>query len=176
MFQTYTGTPRPETQWYPTSEKSRMFCNTITMNTSDQSQKFNRGNKTVKTNKRTVKPKGSKNPITPLKGKESTSLGTTPTVSKNTGTHTKKNLRSSELPKTRLLQGYLRYRRPDGKMATGRVALDTQSNMSFSLPSVSLNREKRHWESDVVYGAGNKPINVGDPLSFTVFRNGHACQ
>jgi len=59
-------------------------------------------------------------------------------------------------------------------MATGRVALDTQSNMSFSLPSVSLNREKRHWESDVVYGAGNKPINVGDPLSFTVFRNGHA--
>ena len=174
MFQTYTGTPKLEITWCPASETSRMFCKTITMNESDHYQTFNRGNKTVKTNKTTVKPKGSKNPITPLKGEESTSLDTTPTVSKNTGTHTKKNLRSSELPKTRLLQGYLRYRRPDGKMATGRVALDTQSNMSFSLPSVSLNREKRHWESDVVYGAGNKPINVGDPLSFTVFRNGHA--
>ena len=86
----------------------------------------------------------------------------------------KRKARSSELPNTRLLQGYLRYRRPDGKMATGRVALDTQSNMSFSLPSVSLDREKRRWEPDVVYGAGNKPINVGDPLSFTVFRNGRA--
>jgi hypothetical protein len=127
-----------------------MFCNTITMNKFDQNQTFNRGNITVETNKRTVKEKGSKNPITSLKDDEIMSQKVTPKVSKNTDTHTKRKLRSSELTKTRLLQGYLRYRRPDGKMATGRVALDTQSNMSFSLPSVSLDREKRHWESDVV--------------------------
>ena len=83
-------------------------------------------------------------------------------------------LKASEVKDTRLLQGYIMYRTPDGTIARGRIALDTQSNMSFSLPSVSLNREKRHWESDVVYGAENKPINVGDPLSFTMFRNGHA--
>ena len=66
------------------------------------------------------------------------------------------------------------YRTPDGTTARGRVALDTQSNMSFSIACVSLAREKRPWETDVVYGVGGKPVSVGETLSFTVMRNGQA--
>ena len=66
------------------------------------------------------------------------------------------------------------YRTPDGTIARGRVALDTQSNMSFSIACVSLAREKRPWETDVVYGVGGKPVSVGETLSFTVMRNGQA--
>ena len=83
-------------------------------------------------------------------------------------------LKASEVKDTRLLQGYIMYRTPDGTIARGRVALDTQSNMSFSIACVSLAREKRPWETDVVYGVGGKPVSVGETLSFTVMRNGQA--
>ena len=69
-----------------------------------------------------------------------------------------------------MLQGYLQYRDANGILKEGRVALDTQSNGCYSLPSESLPREWRPWEPRTVLGIGEiHPI--GDPLTFTIVKN-----
>jgi len=59
----------------------------------------------------------------------------------------KPNRLSSETKGSRLLQGYLTYRDAKGVTRTGRVALDTQSNGCYALPSASLPRRWRPWEA-----------------------------
>ena len=46
----------------------------------------------------------------------------------------------TETPEYRLAQGYLVIKRPDGQLIKARVALDSQSNASYSHPSISTNR------------------------------------
>ena len=79
----------------------------------------------------------------------------------------------SETPEYRLLQGYLQYRGSDGIIRRGRVALDSQSNTSYSDPKLSLPRKWRPWENKIMIrdiNGNNSPL--GQPLSFTVIKNG----
>ena len=79
----------------------------------------------------------------------------------------------SETQEYRLLQGYLQYRGSDGIIRRGRVALDSQSNTSYSNPKMSLPRDWRPWENKIMIrdiNGNNTPL--GQPLSFTVIKNG----
>ena len=78
----------------------------------------------------------------------------------------------SESNGLRLLQAYIHYRDANGVTKIGRVKLDTQSNGCYSLPNVSLPRKWRPWEPRVVQGIGKGLLPLGDPLSFTVMKDG----
>ena len=83
------------------------------------------------------------------------------------------NLRS-ETPEYRLIQGYLVIKNPNGQLIRARVALDTQSNASYSHPLISTPRLKHPYEVSNVIGVSGKPISLGDPLSFTIMKNGQS--
>ena len=78
----------------------------------------------------------------------------------------------SETPEYKLAQGYLIIRKPDGQLIRGRVALDSQSNASYSHPSISTNRLRHPYEVSNAIGVGGKPISLGDPLRLTIIKNG----
>ena len=71
----------------------------------------------------------------------------------------------------KLLQAYMNYRDANGVLKTGRVKLDTQSNANYSLKDISFPREWRPWEPRTVRGI-NTLRPIGDPLLFTVMKNG----
>ena len=79
---------------------------------------------------------------------------------------------SSKTPRYRLLQGYIKYRGPDGIIYRGRVKLDTHSNNSYSLPCVSTQRNWRPWEKDTkVKGINGSKTLIGKPFTFTIIKN-----
>jgi len=86
------------------------------------------------------------------------------------------NTQSKRLPSetkgTRLLQVFMEFRDANGARQVGRVQLDTQSNGCYSLPGISLPRPWRPWEPRVVRGIGADLLPLGDPLYFTVLKDG----
>ena len=78
----------------------------------------------------------------------------------------------SETKGYRLLQTYLQYRDACGNIREGRVQLDTQSNCSYTLPSVGLPRGWRPYESKTVMGLKRETIHLGKPNTFTIMKNG----
>ena len=80
----------------------------------------------------------------------------------------------SETQRYRLLQCYMYYRTPKGEIRKGRVALDTQSNMSYSLRQISTPRPKRDWEPQQVFGISGESVAVGEPLQLTIVKNGQS--
>ena len=84
----------------------------------------------------------------------------------------KSNRLSSEIKGSRLLQTFMEYRDATGVTKIGRVKLDTQSNGCYSPPDISLPRKWRPWEPRTVQGIGANILPLGDPLYFTVMKNG----
>ena len=82
----------------------------------------------------------------------------------------------SETKGSRLLQVFMEYRDTTGATKIGRVKLDTQSNGCYALPGISLPRKWRPWEPKVAKGIGGTYIPLGDPLYFTVMKNGTPIQ
>ena len=78
----------------------------------------------------------------------------------------------SETKGSRLLQVFMEYRDSTGTTRTGRVKLDTQSNGCYSVPGISLPRPWRPWEPKVVKGIGPDLIPLGDPIYFTIMKDG----
>ena len=78
----------------------------------------------------------------------------------------------SETKGLRLLQAFMKYRDSNGAIQMGRVKLDTQSNGCYSLPGISLPRPWRPWEPRTVRGIGADLLPLGDPLYFTVMKDG----
>ena len=78
----------------------------------------------------------------------------------------------SETKGSRLLQTFMQYRDATGVTKVGRVKLDTQSNGCYSLPDISLPRKWRPWEPRTVQGIGANILPLGDPLYFTIMKNG----
>ena len=72
----------------------------------------------------------------------------------------------------RLLQAYMTYRDPQGRLKTGRVQLDTQSAVSYARPDVTIPRNWRPWESRFAIGIKREKIKLKQPTSFTVMRKG----
>jgi len=52
----------------------------------------------------------------------------------------------SEVKGSRLLQAYMEYRAPDGTIQKGRVQIDTQSNINYTLSKYALPRTRRVWK------------------------------
>ena len=78
----------------------------------------------------------------------------------------------SETKGYRLLQTYVQYRDACGNIREGRVQLDTQSNCSYTLPSIGLPRDWRPYESKTVMGLKRETIHLGKPNTFTIMKNG----
>ena len=78
----------------------------------------------------------------------------------------------SEIKGFRLLQGTLTYRDANGVTRTGRVKLDTCSNGCYALPQASLPRAWRPWEPRTVQGIEGTLTPLGNPTSFTLYKNG----
>ena len=89
----------------------------------------------------------------------------------NSETPNKKTL-LSEQKGFKLLQAFMKYRDPQGRIKVGRVQLDTQSAVSYALPGVSVNRDWRPWESQYAMGIKRETVKLGTPTSFTVMRKG----
>ena len=87
-----------------------------------------------------------------------------------TSTRYKRRL-SSERPGWRLLQAYTKYRDASGAIRTGRVQLDSHSNVNYSLPGISLHRTWGPNEKSTVIGVSKKPVRLGRPLSFTILKD-----
>ena len=85
-------------------------------------------------------------------------LATTKTNSKQL-----KSTLDSETQRYRLLQCKMYHRTPTGELRKGRVALDTQFNISYSLGQTSTPRPKRDWEPEQVYGISGESVAVGEP-------------
>ena len=77
---------------------------------------------------------------------------------------------SSEKKGWRLLQAWVNYRDPHGQVKTGRIQLDSQSNVNYSLPGVSLKRMWNPGEKTTVIGITKDVVVLGRPLSFTLVR------
>ena len=72
----------------------------------------------------------------------------------------------------RLLQADIQYRDKAGKIQTGRVQLDTYSNINYVSPDVGLPRKTRHpWEATKATGIGGKSIRLGKPRTLTIMKN-----
>jgi hypothetical protein len=85
----------------------------------------------------------------------------------------RKTIKPTETRRYRLLQTYMQYRAPSGKLKRGRVALDTQSsNVSYSIPNISFPREAYAWEKPLARGLAGTPVNTGTPQTLTVIRAG----
>ena len=78
----------------------------------------------------------------------------------------------SETKGSRLLQAYMEYRAPDGSIQKGRVQIDTQSNINYTLSKHALPRSRRVWEAEYAIGISGKTIKLGRPNSFTIMKNG----
>ncbi len=76
----------------------------------------------------------------------------------------------SETKGHRLLQCFMDYINPDGKVCTGRVQLDTQSNINYCLPSIGVTREWQPWEERNAVGATNQTFRLGRPTAFKCMR------
>ena len=74
----------------------------------------------------------------------------------------------------RLLQAYMTYRDPQGRIKTGRVQLDTQSAVSYALPGVTIARNWRPWENKFAIGIKRERVALKQPTSFTVMRKGQS--
>ena len=72
----------------------------------------------------------------------------------------------------RLLQAYMTYKDPQGRLKVGRVQLDTQSAVSYAIPEVTVPRNWRPWESRYAIGIKREKIKLKQPTSFTVMRKG----
>ena len=78
----------------------------------------------------------------------------------------------SEQKGFKLLQAYMHYRDPQGRIKVGRVQLDTQSAVSYARPDCSIVRAWRPWESRTAMGIKREKIALKQPTSFTVMRKG----
>ena len=78
----------------------------------------------------------------------------------------------SEQKGFKLLQAYMHYRDPQGRIKVGRVQLDTQSAVSYARPDCSIVRAWRPWESRTAMGIKREKMALGQPTSFTVLRKG----
>ena len=63
------------------------------------------------------------------------------------------------------------YKDPKGEVRVGRVQIDTQSNVNYALPGVTLRREWLPWESREVMGMKRERVTLQNPTSFTVIRD-----
>ena len=78
----------------------------------------------------------------------------------------------SEQKGFKLLQAYMEYKDPQGRIKVGRVQLDTQSAVSYARPDCSIVRAWRPWESRIAMGIKREKIALGQPTSFKVMRRG----
>ena len=76
----------------------------------------------------------------------------------------------SETKGYRLLQAYVRYRNTSGDIKIGRIQLDSQSNVNYSLPGISLTRKWNPGEKTTVTGITQNTVELGRPLSFTMLK------
>ena len=74
----------------------------------------------------------------------------------------------SERKGWRLLQAWVNYRDPHGHVKTGRVQLDSQSNVNYSLPDVSLGHMWNPDEKTTVVGITKEVVDLGRPLASLV--------
>jgi len=77
----------------------------------------------------------------------------------------------SETKGHRLLQCFMDYIDPKGNVRTGRVQLDTQSNINYCLSGIGVSREWKPWEVRHALGATNKMFSLGKPTAFKAMRN-----
>ena len=78
----------------------------------------------------------------------------------------------SETKEYRLIQGYLIIKGPNGHNLRARVAIDTQSNVSYSHPSLSTKRSRRPYEITHTVGVKGERTYAGDPKTLTIMKNG----
>ena len=72
----------------------------------------------------------------------------------------------------RMLQAYMHYRDPKGEIRVGRVQLDTQSQVNFALPGVTLVRDWQPWESKYCLGMKREVVPLKQPTTLTIMREG----
>ena len=83
----------------------------------------------------------------------------------------RRKLEWSEVEGHRLLQAWVRYRDPKGVVKLGRIQLDSQSKVNYSVPGVSLTREWNPGEQADVVGMKGEPVPLGKPLTFTLYKD-----